>query len=148
MNTNSLLALSLGLQNPDVDLTKTKPSLKQLARIIQTDVEDWEEIEDQLAVILKGNTVLNKEYQIIKARLDTMGDNIPSDLLPTLAELKQVTSLPNAETRGYHPGKLSANHELENNEVINMSVIVFASEQPKEVSKTLWKKLMDWLKQK
>ena len=146
MNTNSLLALSLGLQNPEVDITKTKPSLKQLARIIETDVEDWDEIEEQLAIILADNPVLNEEYQTMKSMLDRAGD-IPSDLLPTQAELEQVTSLPNTETRGYHPGEPPKNPELENNEVINISVIVFTNEQPKEVSKTLWQRLVDWLRQ-
>ncbi len=142
MNTNTLLALLLGLQNAEPEFTEdTKSSLRQLGRLIQFD-SDWEDIQEQLDTLLENNTALNQAYQAAKAALDMLERNLLRELLPTQAELELATSA--EDDRGYIPGK----DDGESNEIINMMMLVINHDEPVKISKTLLQRLTEFLKLK
>ena len=139
MNTNSLLALLLGLQNVDANRV---PNLKKIARLVEFNSTP-EKIQAQIDLTLAKNAQLEQAYQTVKADLDLAKD-IPTDMLPSEVEIKPF--LPQATARGGKPGQYVGNgDEIDN--VLKISKVILNHETPQTISKSLLKRLNNWLKQ-
>ncbi len=78
----TLLALLLALRNLEDPLSQFQQAqLHEVGEQLKLDPDDWEFIEEGLLAVVTSNTLLNKEFETAKAKLDSV-DNI-QELLPT-----------------------------------------------------------------
>jgi hypothetical protein len=80
-----------------------------------------------LLTVIKANPLLNKLHQTAKSQLDALNGEIPSNLLPTPAEL--AAAIPTNQipvTRG----KLPVNDGYKSNEINNVAINVLSTANP------------------
>jgi hypothetical protein len=143
----TLLALLLALKNLEIPLSnEEQAAFQDAAYQLQLDSQDWEDYKLDLLAVIQANPTLNQLYQNALSQLDAFSGNIPGDLLPTQAELKQV--IPTAQapaTRGFAP----ISDDLDSNEINNMVINILASPNPSETTKKLsrFEQLQQFLQQ-
>lgn len=132
---NTLLALLLALKNLEHSLNEDEQeALAKVGQELASNPDDWDFIEDDLMAIIQANDTLNQLYQEAKAKLDALDAPIPSDLLPTDAELEKALP-PESEggKRAYFEGK----PDEQSNEILNLVTNVVSTEKPEETAKKL-----------
>jgi hypothetical protein len=131
----TLLALLLALKNLEVPFSAAEQAaLKKVGKQLDADPDDWEFIERGLMKAVEANTSLNQLYQAAKAQLDALEGNIPPDLLPTKAELKQaLPAVSQHEKRAYFEGK----PDEESNEILNISINILTTSDPIDTTRKL-----------
>ncbi|NEQ77342.1 MAG: hypothetical protein F6K23_32640 [Okeania sp. SIO2C9] len=138
MNTtidNTLLALLLALKNLENPLnTQEQEALADVGQQLKLDSNDWDFIEDDLMATIHGNDALNQLYQKAKAKLDACDRPIPTDLLPTDAELENA--LPR-ESKGGTRAHFEGKPDEQSNEILNLATNVVSTEKPEETAKKL-----------
>ncbi|GET35473.1 hypothetical protein MiSe_02150 [Microseira wollei NIES-4236] len=130
----TLLALVLALKDVQDLSEDEKDAFKDAADQLQLDPDNWEDYEDYLLTVVLANSDLNQRYQFAKSQLDALNGEIPSDLLPTPAEL--AAAIPTNQipvTRG----KLPVNDRYKSNEINNLAINVFSTANPPETAKKL-----------
>ena len=143
----TLLALSLALKDLEAPLgEQEQKAFKDAAHQLQLEPDNWENHEPDLLKVIQANSNLNQLYQASKSQLDALSDNIPSNLLPTQAELEQA--LPTTQegvTRGFAP----VNNDYESHEINNMVISILNTPNPPETVKKLSRleKLQQFLQQ-
>lgn len=141
-----LLALK-DLQEP-LDESQQE-ALSSVAEQLSLDPEAWEsDIEPDLLAAIEEHPPLQQLFQAAKSRLDAKGDNIPVDLLPTVAEIEAaVPSEAGVASRGFAPvGDVS---DFESNEINNMAISILAAPNPSASAKQVsgFDKLKNFLAQ-
>ncbi len=132
---NTLLALLLALKNLENPLSKNeREALADVGQQLKLDPNDWEFIEADLMAIIEANYALNQLYQQVKAKLDAVDDPIPSELLPTDAELENA--LP-PESEGGRRAYFEGIPDEQSNEILNITSIIVSTEKPEETTKKL-----------
>ncbi|MGB3511464.1 MAG: hypothetical protein WBA93_19950 [Microcoleaceae cyanobacterium] len=132
---NTLLALLLALKNLDNPLSENeRQALTDVGQQLRLDPNDWEFIEADLMAIVEANDALNQLYQQVKAKLDAVDDPIPSDLLPTEAELEKV--LP-SESEGGRRAYFEGKPDEQSNEILNLTTNILTNPEPEETTKKL-----------
>jgi hypothetical protein len=144
----TLLALLLALKNLEIPFSAAEQAaLKKVGKQLDADPDDWEFIERGLMKAVEANTSLNRLYQAAKGQLDALEGNIPPDLLPTKAELKQaLPAVSQHEKRAYFEGK----PDEESNEILNISIKILTTSDPVDTTKKLssLEKLWEFLKKR
>jgi hypothetical protein len=138
--TNKLLALLLALRELETPLTTDEQSaLTEVAEQLSLNPNAWELfIEPNLLTVIQANPALNQRYQTTLSQLDALEGNIPNDLLPTDAELRQVApAASQVTTRGFAP--VRDDSEFDSNEINNMvmAINILATPNPAETTKKL-----------
>ena len=124
---NTLLALLLALKNLESPLSEDEgKALAEVGQQLKSDPDDWDFIEDNLMDIIQANDALKQLYQQTKAKLDALDRPIPSNLLPTDAELEK-------DPRARFEGK----PDKQSNEISHQTVKVLKTEKPEETAKKL-----------
>ncbi|MFB2979854.1 hypothetical protein [Microseira sp. BLCC-F43] len=130
----TLLALVLALKDLEDLSEDEKDAFRDAAEQLQLDPDNWQDYEDYLLTVIKANPLLNKLHQTAKSQLDALNGEIPSNLLPTPAEL--AAAIPTNQipvTRG----KLPVNDGYKSNEINNVAINVFSTANPIETAKKL-----------
>jgi len=142
---NTLLALLLALQDLDISLTEQeKAALADISYRLHLDSNTWEsDIAPSLLSIIQVNPNLNQRYQTVKSKLDQVGDTLPPDLLPTLAELEQVKPETEPKSRGFPP--VADESESDSREINNIAIDILSQPNPSATAKKL--SSLDKLKQ-
>lgn len=133
----TLLALLLALQDFETSLTEQEQAaFTDIAYQLQLEPDAWEsEIVPSLVSIIQVNPNLNQLYQTAKSQLDTIGDTLPDDLLPTSAELEHVASATAPRTRGFAP--VADESESESLEINNIAIDILSQPNPSATAKKL-----------
>jgi hypothetical protein len=143
----TLLALSLALKDLALPLSeKEQKAFRDAAERLHLEPDNWEDYEPDILKVIQANPNLNQLYQVTKSQLDTFRGEIPSNLLPTEAELEQaLPTPPEAAKRGFVP----VNNDFESNEINNMVISILATPNPPETVKKLSRleKLQQFLQQ-
>jgi hypothetical protein len=131
----TLLALSLALKNLEAPLNQNEQeAFRDAAERLQLDPDSWEDYELDLLSVIQDNSNLSQLYQIAKSQVDAIKGNIPSNLLPTQAELEQaLPRTSGAVTRGFAP----VSEDFDSNEINNMVISILATPNPPETVKKL-----------
>lgn len=131
----TLLALSLALKDLQSPLCERETkAFRDAAERLHLEPHNWEDYESDLLKVIQANPNLNQLYQATKSQLDALSSEIPSDLLPSQAELEQALPIPpEAATRGFVP----VTNDDESNEINNMVISILATPNPPEVVKKL-----------
>jgi hypothetical protein len=130
----TLLALVLALKDVE-DLSKDEQdAFRDAADQLKLEPDHWENHEADLLRVIQANPRLNQLYQTAKSQLDALSSEIPSNLLPTQAELEQAipTHQPPV-TRGFAP----VMDDDETHEINNMVINVLTTPNPPETVKKL-----------
>lgn len=131
-----LLALLLALKSLESPLNPDdQAALDTVGQQLELDpVGDWEFIQEGLMAIIDANASLKDLYQNVITQLDSVDGNIPSDCLPTAAELeRELPKESHLEVFGYFGG----NADLESNEISNVSIVVLRGENSSVTAKKL-----------
>lgn len=133
----TLLALLLALQDFETSLTEQEQAaFTDIAYQLQLEPDAWEsEIVPSLVSIIQVNPNLNQLYQTAKSQLDTIGDTLPDDLLPTSAELEHVASATAPRPRGFAP--VMDESESESLEINNIAIDILSQPNPSATAKKL-----------
>lgn len=134
----TLLALLLALQDLDIPLTEPEQAaFTNIACQLQLEPDAWEsEIVPDLLALIQTNPNLNQRYQTAKSKLDSIGDTIPADLLPTSAELEQVIPTATQPTgRGFFP--VTDDDDDDGLEINNVAIDILSAPNPTETAKKL-----------
>ncbi|MEQ9552313.1 MAG: hypothetical protein RIM23_22210 [Coleofasciculus sp. G3-WIS-01] len=134
---NTLLALLLALRDLDTSLTEQETAeLTDISHRLYLEPETWEsDIAPSLLSIIQVNPNLNQLYQTAKSQLDSVGDCLPPDLLPTLAELEYVTPETEPRTRGFAP--VTDESESDSLEINNIAIDILSQPDPSTTAKKL-----------
>ncbi len=152
-----LLALLLALNNLEEPLSPSKQAaLKKAGQQLAMRPKNWESITNDLmeaisptgmASLTALNTSLTQFYQAAQTQLDALNQPIPPELIPTLAELKQVLP-PSSEvvTRAYFEGK----PDVKSDEILNTAINILTTSDPADTTKKLssLEKLQEFLKER
>ena len=123
----TLLALSLALKD-------LEPPLSENEQEAFRGTAEREDYEQELLTVIQANSTLNQLYQTARSQLDVVSDKIPSNLLPTQAELeKAIPTVQAPETRGFAP----VTDDYESSEINNMVINILATSNPPETAKKL-----------
>lgn len=130
----TLLALVLALKDVENVSEDEQNAFRDAADQLQLDPDNWEDYEPDLLKVIQANPNLNQLYQITKSQLDALSSEIPSNLLPTQAELEQaIPTVQTPATRGFAPVKdCEKNHEIH-----NMAINILSTANPPETAKKL-----------
>jgi hypothetical protein len=133
----TLLALLLALQDFETSLTEQEQAaFTDIAYQLQLEPDAWEsEIVPSLVSIIQVNPNLNQLYQTAKYQLDTIGNTLPDDLLPTSAELEHVASATAPRPRGFAP--VADESESESLEINNIAIDILSQPNPSATAKKL-----------
>lgn len=133
----TLLALLLALQDFETSLTEQEQAaFTDISYQLQLEPDAWEsEIAPRLVSIIQVNPNLNQLYQTAKYQLDTIGDTLPPDLLPTSAELEYVAYATVPRTRGFAP--VMDESESESLEINNIAIDILSQPNPSATAKKL-----------
>ena len=133
----TLLALLLALQDLDTCLTEQEQAaFTDISYQLQLEPDAWEsEIAPNLLSIIQVNPNLNQRYQTAKSQLDTVGNTLPDDLLPTSAELEHVASATVPRPRGFAP--VADESESESLEINNIAIDILSQPNPSATAKKL-----------
>jgi hypothetical protein len=133
----TLLALLLALQDFETSLTEQEQAaFTDIAYQLQLEPDAWEsEIVPSLVSIIQVNPNLNQLYQTAKYQLDTIGNTLPDDLLPTSAELEHVASATAPRPRGFAP--VMDESESESLEINNIAIDILSQPNPSATAKKL-----------
>jgi hypothetical protein len=143
----TLLALSLALKDLETPLSQDEQAAFQdAAEQLKLEPDSWQDYEQDLLKVIQANRTLSQLYQAIRSQLDALSGEIPSNLLPTQAELEQ--SLPATTTpteRGYAP----VSDDYESNEINNVVINILTTSNPPETVKKLsrFEQLQQFLQQ-
>jgi hypothetical protein len=131
----TLLALSLALKDLEATLSENEQeAFRNTAERLAIDPDNWEDYEPDLLAVIQANPSLNQLYQTARSQLDVLSDKIPSNLLPTQAELeKAIPTVQTPETRGFAP----LSDDYESSEINNMVINILATSNPPETAKKL-----------
>lgn len=131
----TLLALSLALKDLEAPLSENEQeAFRDTADRLAIDPDNWEDYEPELLTVIQANPTLNQLYQTARSQLDVLGDKIPSNLLPTQAELeKAIPPVQAPVTRGFAP----VSDDYESSEINNMVINILATSNPPETAKKL-----------
>jgi hypothetical protein len=130
----TLLALVLALKDVENLSKDEQDAFRDAAYQLQLEPDHWENHEADLLRVIQANPTLNQLYQTAKSQLDTLSSEIPSNLLPTQAELEQVSpTLQTPVTRGFDP----VMDDDETHEINNMVINVLTTPNPPETAKQL-----------
>lgn len=133
----TLLALSLALKDLEAPLSENEQqTFRDAANQLQLDSDHWEDYEPDLLQVIAANPNLNQLYQTAKSQLDALSSEIPSNLLPTQAEIEQVAPIPNTRPQVRAPLQVSPS-DLKSNEITNMAIRVLATPNPVKTTKEL-----------
>jgi hypothetical protein len=87
----TLLAVLLALKDLETPLSKEEQeAFRNTAEQLQMDSQSWEDYKLDFLTVIEANPTLNQLYQTALSQLNALSSNIPSDLLPTQAELEAV----------------------------------------------------------
>ncbi|MCC3537013.1 MAG: hypothetical protein JGK03_23135 [Microcoleus sp. PH2017_25_DOB_D_A] len=141
----TLLALLLALSNLDEPLSPTEQAaLNKVGKQLDAN-QAWDLIEKGLIKVVVANDSLNQQYQVAIALLEAVDGQIPSELLPTEAELEQLLTVENKLEK--RAGKPKPVQNSQSQEILNMSTEVLKTLNPVETSKKLpLDKLKDFFK--
>jgi hypothetical protein len=132
----TLLALLLALKNLEDSLEEDQQeALADVVQQLDNHLDDWEFIEADLMAAIALNASLEQLYREAKTKLDAVDGNIPSDLLPTEAELKQA--LPAARQREKRPYKPSQADNEKSDAILNTSIGILTTPDPANTTKKL-----------
>ncbi|OZH52285.1 hypothetical protein AFK68_25345 [Hydrocoleum sp. CS-953] len=138
MNTtidNTILAFLLALKNLKNSLSEDeREELAEVGQQLQLNPNDWDFIEDDLMAIIQANDALSQLYQQAKVKLDALDSPLPSDLLPTSAELENV--LP-PESEGGRRAYFEGEPDEKSNEIDNTVVVILTNPEPTKTTKKL-----------
>lgn len=143
----TLLALSLALKDLQAPLSgDEQAAFRNAAEQLKFEPDSWQDYEQDLLKVIQANSTLNQLYQAASSQLDALSSEIPSNLLPTQAELEQA--LPNTTkvvTRGFAP----VNDDYETNEINNIVINILTTSNPPETVKKLsrFEQLQQFLQQ-
>ncbi len=131
----TLLALSLALKDLEAPLSENEQqTFRDAANQLQLDSDHWEDYEPDLLQVIAANPNLNQLYQTAKSQLNALSGEIPSNLLPTQAELQQaLPETPQLSTRGFAP----QNNDDDSNEINNILINILTTSNPPETVKKL-----------
>lgn len=135
---NSLLSLLLALRYSATPLSDTEKSdLSFAAEQLAANPKAWERlIEPRLLAMIQANEALNQRFQLIKSQLESLGEKIPQNLLPTEIELEQVAPAPKTQLIARAPLQVSPS-DLNSSEITNMAIRVMLTPEPSETTKKL-----------
>jgi hypothetical protein len=135
---NTLLALLLALKDSNTSLSDTeKLEFSEAAEQLAANPKAWEGlIEPRLLDVIKADNALNQRFQMIKLQIESLGDKIPLNLLPTEFELEQVAPLPKTQLTSRAPLQVSTS-DLKSNEITNMAIRVLSDTNPVETTQKL-----------
>jgi hypothetical protein len=128
-DTKTLLALFLALKDLDTLSEDERASLRDTAYNLHLEPDNWQEHESHLLATFQANSKFNLLYQSYKSQLDALKGEIPSDLLPTQAEVEQVAPIPNTQPRSRAPLQVNPS-DLKSNEITNMAIRVLTTPNP------------------
>jgi hypothetical protein len=133
-----LLALLLALKDLEASSLSDDEgaALRDVAAQLQLDLDNWKDYEPDLLKVIQANPSLNQLYQTAKSQLDALSSEIPSNLLPTEAEIDQVAPIPNRQPQTRAPLQVSPS-DLKSNEITNMAIRVLATPNPVKTTKEL-----------
>lgn len=143
----TLLALSLALKDLETPLSENEQAaFRDAAYRLKLEPDSWQDYEQDLLKAIQANRTLNQLYQVTKSQLDAFSGEIPSNLLPTQAEIEQA--LPNTTkvvTRGFVP----VTDDYESNEINNIVINILTTSNPPETVKKLsrFEQLQQFLQQ-
>lgn len=144
----TLLALLLTLNSLEVSLSPVEQAtLKKAGKQLKANPNAWKVIEESLMKVIEANASINQPYQAAKTQLDAVDGNIPPDLLPTKAEVKEVLSVGSQrEKRAYFEGK----PDEKSDEILNIAINILTSPDPADITKKLssLEKLWEFLKKR
>ena len=148
-DTKTLLALFLALKDLDTLSEDERASLRNTADQLQQDRDNWQDHESDLLTTIQANSQFNLLYQTYKSQLDAVQGEIPSDLLPTQAEVEQVAPIPNTQPRSRAPLQVNPS-DLKSNEITNMAIRVLTTPNPVETTKKInsFKQIQNFLTQR
>ncbi|NET60945.1 MAG: hypothetical protein F6K47_33880 [Symploca sp. SIO2E6] len=142
----TLLALVIALKDVEHLSEDERSAFRDAAEQLQLDSNNWQDHEADLLRVIQANPRLNQLYQTAKLQLDAWNRQIPSNLLPTQAELEQAipTTLTQA-TRGFAP----VIGDNESHEINNMVINILTTPNLPEIAKKLSRleKLQQFLKE-
>lgn len=123
--------LQMELENSKKEQEASRNTVDQL----QMDSQSWEDCKLDLLTVIEANPSLNQLYQTAKSQLDALnGEEIPSNLLPTPAELD--AAIPTNQTPGER-GNRPVNDGYKSHEITNMVINVISTANPPETAKKL-----------
>ena len=133
-----LLALLLALKDLEASSLSEDEgnAFRDAAYQLQLEPDNWEDYESDLLKVIQANPSLNQLYQTAKSQLDALSSEIPSNLLPTQAEIEQVAPIPNTRPQVRAPLQVSPS-DLKSNEITNMAIRVLATPNPVKTTKEL-----------
>lgn len=157
----TLLALLLAIRDSDVTLdSDEQEELFTIGEQLELDPDDWETIEAELMSAINSNPKLNEsftKYQTALISFLATADSENLDYLPTSEEVLEKLQSSNQtltklgfkpsqiEERGFKPKK---SQRSRSSTIINDIVVpIFKSNNPPEVSKSLFQRLLKKLSQ-
>lgn len=146
MNTNkTLLAFLLALTDLDTPLSQAeKKILAEIGDQIDVQPLAWESYtQPHLLKMITANPQLNQLYKTYQNQLNNTG-NIPQELLPTAAEIQQLSTTNSVVgMKGFKSNSSPTGYEQQINNVV---IVTSRSEQPEAVAKKLpWEKIKHFL---
>lgn len=132
---STLLALLLALKNLKVPLSEAEQAkFFEIGEQLELDPDDWDFIYEGTIDTIAKNPSLNQLFEAYVLQLKCLSGSIPPSLLPTEIELEQeLFASSNIEKRGYFEG----NPDLQNNEILNVSIPILTSDNAAAKAKQL-----------
>lgn len=130
--TKTLLAFLLTLRELKIPLSTDEQvglqDIGQQLSVLAEHPDYWENIEEELMAKIEANLALYKRYQLNKAKLDALDGQVPKNLLPSLADLKQELFTDSKEITEF-------NFEYESSEVSDLASAILLTNNPDQTAK-------------